>query len=436
MPSAAAAQAQGFRPCLRCRPELSPTLPGWHGTSTTVTRALRYIAAGFLNDNNIPQLAEKLGLGERHFRRLFQKHMGTSPKNVARTRRLLIAKQLLTESRMPVTQVALAAGFTSVRRFNDVLKKDFRLTPRQIRKHHSVCHGNDADLTLQLGYNPPYNWKGIIDYLGPRIIPGVEAINDQSYSRTFQFGGKAASLTVTPHPDKNILLVTLHGPDVSHIPQILARVRNIFDLDSNINVINHHLSAHADLSWRIANNPGIRVIGAWEPFELTIRAILGQQVTVAAATTLTGRIVARFGGKVSSPCPSLTHIFPTPEILADADLSGLGITGSRIKAIQNLARVLREDPAFFQLPTSLTDFITRMCELPGIGAWTANYVAMRAMGETDAFPASDLALLKHMQGDGKLPTARELEKISDDWRPWRAYAAMYIWANKAEGNKK
>ncbi len=428
MPSAAAAQAAGFRPCLRCRPELSPNFPGWHGTSATVTKALKYISDGFLNSNDVPGLAEKLGLGERHFRRLFQKHMGTSPTNVAMSRRLLMAKQLLCESRLPVTQIAHAAGFQSVRRFNDALKRNFKLSPSDIRKRNGSTAGNSAELTLKLGYSPPYNWENIINYLRPRAIPGVETICDNSYSRTFQLQDRIGSFTVAPLTKVNMLSVTIRNCEVTSIPLILSRVRSIFDLDTNINVINHHLSDFPDLAGRILNNPGIRVIGAWDPFELTIRAILGQQVTVAAATTLSGRIVARHGIPCVTPCATLSHIFPTPEILAKADLSGLGITGNRIKAIQNLAQVLTDDPDFFNRSTDLSDIIDNLCKLPGIGAWTANYVAMRALGEVDAFPSADLILQKRMQeNDMPRPTAKELEKISQNWRPWRAYAAMYLW---------
>jgi len=429
LPSAAAAQAAGFRPCLRCRPELSPNFPGWHGTSATVTRALRYISEGFLNDHNIPQLADKLGIGERHFRRLFQKHMGTSANIVALNRRLSIAKQLLTETSLSVTQVALASGFQSLRRFNDALKKHFRLKPIEIKKHHAAPQNNAESLTLQLSYNPPFDWGHMTNYLSIRAIPGVEAVEGNRYSRSFQLNGKSGSFTVFPHPDKEILCLTIHNAAIPSIPLILSRVRSLFDLDSNIDIINHHLSAHPDMAWRVKATPGLRVMGAWDPFELTIRAILGQQVTVAAATTLSGRIVARHGLITDTPEKKITHIFPTAQILVDADLSELGITHSRIRAIHHLARMLVDDPLFFQRATNLDDFVSTLCHLPGIGPWTANYVAMRAMKETDAFPGSDLILLKRMQKNGKRPTARKLETISEDWRPWRAYAAMYLWAN-------
>lgn len=435
LPSAAAAQAAGFRPCLRCRPELSPNYPGWHGTSVTVKKALRYIADGFLNDNNVPALADKLGIGERHFRRLFQKHMGTTPKNVAQTRRLLMAKQLLTESHLSVTDIAHAAGFQSLRRFNDSLKRNFRLSPSDIRKKHSQTTDKttdkSADLILKLDYSPPYNWDQILKYLGPRATPGVEHVHDNSYSRTFHLNGKTGSFTVCPLAGQNTLSVSIRTGDITSLPLILSRIRNIFDLDTNITVVNRALSQDPALTDRISNTPGIRLIGAWDPFELTVRAILGQQVTVAGATTLTGRLVSRYGGSCETPYTALNHIFPIPEILARADMSGLGITGSKIKTIQHLARCLTNDPAFFQRPTTLPDFITHLCKLPGIGPWTANYVAMRAMGEADAFPSGDLVLQKRLQKpDQPRPTAKELDNISENWRPWRAYAALHLWAAK------
>ncbi|MBL4895043.1 MAG: DNA-3-methyladenine glycosylase 2 family protein [Emcibacter sp.] len=434
MPSAAAATAAGFRPCLRCRPELSPNSPGWLGTSATVTKALRYISDGFLNDHTVPELAEKMGLGERHFRRLFQKHMGTSPKNVALTQRLLMAKQLLTETRLPVSEVAHAAGFQSLRRFNAALKKHFRLSPSDIRKQNgsplNETRDKSTDLTLKMSYSGPYNWQNILNYLGPRAIPGVEHIHKGCYSRTFHLNGKVGSFTVAPQTTAPLLSVTLHTDDITAIPLILSRIRNLFDLDTNIAVVNDHLSQHAALKPSIENNPGHRLIGAWDPFELTVRAILGQQVSVAAATTLTGRLTTRHGLPSGLSCEGLKYIFPSPEILADADLSGLGITGNRMKAIQHLARTVADDPAFFQHPTNLPDFITHMCALPGIGPWTANYVAMRAMREADAFPSADLVLQKRLQKKNhKRPTAKELDVMSEDWRPWRAYAAMLLWAS-------
>lgn len=430
MPSAAAAQAAGFRPCLRCRPELSPNYPGWHGTSATVTKALRYISDGFLNDNNIPELAERLGIGERHLRRLFHKHMGTSPQKLALSRRLLMAKQLLTESSLSITQIAHAAGFQSLRRFNDALQHNFRLSPSDIRKNSRSVE-KATDLTLKLDYSPPYDWQHIINYLTPRATPGVEQVTTDSYSRSFQLNGQMGSFTVSPtSTQENTLSVTIRTENIISIPLILSRIRHIFDLDTNIAVVNRHLLTQPILTKAITKSPGIRIIGAWDPFELTIRAILGQQVTVAAATTLTGRLAQRHGLSCESSHTNLTTIFPTPEILAEADLSGLGITGSRIKAIGHLASTLKNDPLFFQHPTNLPDFITHMRTLPGIGPWTANYVAMRAMGESDAFPSADLVLQKKLQKKGEQrPTAKYLEKISEDWRPWRAYAAMHLWAS-------
>ena len=259
MPSAAAATAAGFRPCLRCRPELSPNSPGWHGTSATVTKALRYISDGFLNDHTVPELAEKMGLGERHFRRLFQKHMGTSPKNVALTQRLLMAKQLLTETRLPVSEVAHAAGFQSLRRFNGALKKHFRLSPSDIRKQNGSPLNKTGDkstgLTLKMSYCGPYNWQNILNYLGPRAILGVEYIHKGCYSRTFHLNGKVGSFTVAPLTTAPLLSVTLHTDDITAIPLILSRIRNLFDLDTNIAVVNDHLSRHTALKASIETTP-------------------------------------------------------------------------------------------------------------------------------------------------------------------------------------
>lgn len=429
-PSSAAAGAAGFRPCLRCRPELSPDLPGWNGTSTTVIKALRYISEGYLNENSVEELASKMGVGERHLRRLFKKHMGISPKEVAMSRRLLLAKKLLSETSLPLTQIALAAGFQSLRRFNDIFLKKYRLSPGKIRKAKQavlVKHASSTAINLQLNYMPPFSWEMVIGYLKTRAMSGVERVTDHHYARSFMHKGKTGHFKLYNLPEKNALQGHIDYPDIRELPLIISKIRTLFDLDCNISVINQHLSKHNDLKERIRKNPGIRVVGAWDPFELSIRAILGQQISVIAATTLVGRMIEKYGTYCPENPKGLQFIFPSVTSIAQADLSGLGIPQKRIEAIQNLATILESDPDFFGSALSLDHMIKKLTQLKGIGPWTAHYVAMRALREPDAFPAADLVLLKALSKNDKRPTPKELEKTAEQWRPWRAYGAMYLW---------
>jgi AraC family transcriptional regulator of adaptative response / DNA-3-methyladenine glycosylase II len=433
-PSAAAAQGAGFRPCLRCRPESSPEAAAWRGTSATVSRALALIAEGALagGEASMPAFAERLGVGERQLRRLFEKHLGAPPIAVAQTRRILFAKQLIQDTDLPMIAVASAAGFGSVRRFNDAFRTLYRRSPRQLRARRSAPR---AAVTIRLGYRPPYDWDAIAGFFAARAIPGVELVCADRYARTIALGGEVGSVEVSP--DRGHLRATIRFPDLRAMLAIVARLRRMFDLDADVATIEAHLSADARLAPLVARRPGLRTPGAWDGFELAIRAILGQQITVAAARNLAGRLVDRAGGEVSaakSGDPRLSRTFPDAAAVSAADLSTLGMPRARIAALHTLAAAAAADPGLLDPTGTHEEAIARLLALPGFGPWTAQYWALRALRDSDAFPAADVALLRSpvVAIAGRRPSPRALLRRAESWRPWRAYAAQHLWASDAE----
>jgi AraC family transcriptional regulator, regulatory protein of adaptative response / DNA-3-methyladenine glycosylase II len=432
--SAAAAQQAGFRPCLRCRPEISPEVAFWRGTSNTVARALALIDRGALDDADVDALAERLGLGGRQLRRLFQQHLGASPIAVAQTRRVLLAKQLIHDTRLSMAEVAMAAGFGSVRRFNETFRQLFARPPAALRRTpHGKSAADDAGVvSLTLAYRPPYDWEAMLAYLATRAIPGVEAVAGGSYRRSIAFGGGRGVLAVAPAPGHRVS-VRLRFPEVTALPAIIARVRRVFDLAAEPLAIAAHLENDAALAPLARARPGLRIPGAWDGFELAVRAILGQQITVPAAVTLASRLVRAYGETLPDRFAEehgLTHVFPTAERLAALDPDNLGMPRARAKAIAALAAAVIADPRIFGPRRSLEAAIAQLSALPGIGEWTAQYIAMRELREPDAFPAADIGLLRAMaDGDGRRPTPAALLARAESWRPWRAYAAMHLWAS-------
>jgi AraC family transcriptional regulator, regulatory protein of adaptative response / DNA-3-methyladenine glycosylase II len=431
-PTAAAAQEAGFRPCLRCRPETSPELAFWRGSSNTVSRALGLIEAGALDDANVETLASRLGMGERQLRRLFQQHLGASPISIAQTRRILLAKQLIQDTRLPMTEVAAAAGFGSIRRFNEIFQQLYRRPPKALRRtgvtDESIA--TTGAVTVKLGFRPPYDWDAILSFLRARTIPGIEVVSDRSYARTIAIGSDRGVVAVEP-AEKNCLKATVRVANLRTLPAIIARIRRVFDLAADPVAIGAHLSRDAALAPYVATRPGLRVPGAWDGFELAVRAILGQQITVAAATRLAGQLVTRFGEKITTFDPGLTHVFPTPQQLADADLAVIGMPNPRRMALSALAAAVTADPQIFGPRRSLDEAITQLRSLAGIGEWTAQYIAMRELREPDAFPAADIGLLRAMRDrNGVRPSPAALLAHAEQWRPWRAYAALHLWASE------
>jgi len=436
--SAAAAQEAGFRPCLRCRPEVAPDLASWRGSSNTVSRALALIAEGGLDGGGggVEVLAERLGLGSRQLRRLFDQHLGASPIAVAQTRRVLFAKQLIHETRMPMGELALAAGFGSVRRFNETFLTLFGRPPASLRRKTAtgVPEGSirDAGVTVRLRYKPPYDWAAILAHLDARAMEGVETVAGGVYRRVVSHDGRHGVVEVGHDAAKASLVVTVRFPCVRALPAILVRVRRVFDVGADIETIGEHLSRDPFLAPLIAKRPGLRVPGAWDGFELAVRAILGQQVTVVAARRLAGRLVSLCGDPLSHDTARdsrLARAFPAPERVADADLGSLGMPGARRAALRALAEAAIADRLLFHPFGTIDDAIARLRTIRGVGEWTAQYIALRALGETDAFPPSDIGLLRGAADAGARPTPAELFRRAERWRPWRAYAAQHLWAS-------
>ncbi len=422
-PSAAAAAEAGFRPCLRCRPESCPGTPAWLGTSNTVSRALRLIGESGLEDGGVEVLAERLGVGARHLRRLFLRHLGATPIAVAQTRRLHFAKKLIDETTLPMSQIALAAGFGCVRRFNASIRKIYHRTPTQIRHlmHQTKAQPGNQYL-FRLHFRPPYHWQGMLDFLSARATPGVEMVEAGIYRRTISVKGFDGCFEVSLDEGRDALLVRIELADPHSLFFVVERIRAMFDLNADWAAIVRRLKSDAALAESVKADPGLRVPGCWNGFELATRAILGQQITVKGATAMAGRIVSTFGKPFSGPS-GLTHLFPPPEVLANAKFAEIGLTGARAETIRSLARAVSSGKLKFEGIVDSDAFLERLCEIPGIGKWTAQYVAMRALGEPDAFPSSDLGLLRALD----LDSPRELEQRAEAWRPWRAYAAMYLW---------
>lgn len=439
-PSAAAAQEAGFRPCLRCRPETAPDFGAWRGTSNTVTRGLALIAEGALDGDDacVDNLAVRLGIGERQLRRLFDQHLGASPVAVAQTRRVLLAKQLIHDTRLPMCEVALAAGFGSVRRFNETFRRLFKRPPSALRRKNvaSLREGSMAadGVTVRLRYRPPYDWSSMLAFLRARAIAGVEWIDGECYCRTFTQDGELGAVEIRHLAERECLSVNVRVADLRALPAIIARVRRVFDLGADVAEIGAHLAQDPLLAPLIAARPGLRAPGGWDGFELAMRAILGQQVTIEAARQLAGHLVRLCGSPMLAAQRThalLTHAFPTAAQVRAADLTPLGMPAARKTALTSLAEAALANPDLFQPLASVEETVARLRAIRGVGEWTAHYIALRAVRETDAFPASDIGLLRGAARNGMRPSPAELQDRAEPWRPWRAYAAQHLWAADA-----
>lgn len=430
--NAAAAEAAGFRPCLRCRPELAPGNDQWQRGDHVVARALKLIEAGMLAEQSLDELAARVGIGARQLRRLFVDHVGAPPISVHTTRRLLFAKQLLTETALPVTEVALASGFRSLRRFNAAFAQANRIAPRELRRHPRAAAG--AALLLRLGYRPPYDFPALLAFLRTRALPGVELVDEHSYARVFGPADAPGWLRVSAWPnDEHALKLELHCPQPTQLLGVVTKLRRMFDLDANPQAIADTFRCDAILGPLIARRPGLRLPGGWDGFEIAVRAILGQQISVAAARTLATRIVQRWGEPLPlSPMTGLERLFPTPAALAQADLREIGLTTTRATTVCGMAQALLDGQVDFRAEQSLDEFIARWIALPGIGEWTAHYIAMRALSDPDAFPAADLILRRKATTDAAALSTKALTQRADAWRPWRAYAVIHLWRSASD----
>ena len=438
--SASGAEAEGFRPCLRCHPEASPGTPDWQGSSALVSRALRLISAGFLDESGVEDLAARLNIGARQLRRLFIQQLGAAPNAVAQTRRVHFAKQLIDETDLPMSEIAFSAGFSSIRRFNAAFRKAYDRPPTAVRRadQHGQVVTPGPDLQLKLSYRPPYNWPALVPFLKARAIPGVEVVDQYRYRRTIKIEGTAGVITVRYVKGQRHLLLYVPPVFSRSLLQIAEQMRTMFDLRADPAVISDHLGQDRQLAVLMKNQPGVRIPGTWDGFELAVRAILGQQVSVRAANTLAGRLVAAYGEPVpANEDEKLAYLFPTPARLAEAPLAEMGVMPPRAQAIRVLARAVLDGALAFETAAGLEEVLETLTALPGIGPWTANYIAMRAFSEPDAFPAGDLGLRRAAaRMDPSLNTAARLRRHADTWRPWRAYAAVQLWLSGSPPDPK
>src|SRR5579862_1277285 len=428
----------GFRPCLRCRPELAPGSAPVDDSQRIAQQIVQRLEEGGLDEKaGLEDIADQFELSSRQIRRIVQKELGVPPIQLLLTRRLLLAKQLLTDTALPVTEIAFASGFASLRRFNDAFSTRYRMPPTRLRQKARdgvEAVGQSTTSTLQLSYRPPYDWPGILAFLRARAITGVEWATEESYARTVALGAVTGWIRVTQSRKKHGLLLEFTHSLMPALPALLSRVRGLFDLDARPSLISTQLARDPRLAAAVRANRGIRVPGAFNGFELGLRAILGQQVTVKAATTIASRVAAAFGDPIATPFPQLTHLTPAADRIAaasTADIAALGIVAVRARSLVALAQAHVSGDLSLEggAQRSPDCVVGQLTGLPGIGPWTAQYIAMRALRWPDAFPKEDVAIRNRLGG----VSAREAEAMSQRWRPWRSYAVMHLWTT-ARGN--
>jgi AraC family transcriptional regulator of adaptative response / DNA-3-methyladenine glycosylase II len=435
--NAAAAENAGFRPCMRCRPELAPGAAIIDSANRIASSAAQRIEAGALNEAGVDELAAEFGVSSRQLRRVVKRELGVTPTELAQTQRLLLAKGLLTDSALPAIEIAFASGFSSVRQFNSLFRERYGLSPTALRRSQSH-RTSEQVLTVRLGFRPPMAWGLLLKFLADRAIPGVESVEANRYWRAMRIGqGKGQStgwISVERVEDSNALRVEVSLSLARRLPSLLARIKNLFDLDAHPQLIEARLGEDERLREMMKRHSGVRLPGAFDGFEMAMRAVLGQQISVAAARTIAGRITEAFGEPVETPNPRLNRASVSAASLSQAgvdDLTRLGLTGKRSECLIALARTVADGEVKLEPGVDVEATIERLKRLPGVGDWTAQYIAMRALRWPDAFPYTDLGLRKAL---GETSSKRILE-IAEGWRPWRAYALMRIWNGLGQAQK-
>jgi AraC family transcriptional regulator, regulatory protein of adaptative response / DNA-3-methyladenine glycosylase II len=437
-PSAAAAEVAGFRPCLKCRPELAPGFAATEASAKLARAAARMIEDGVANELDLVSLAQKIGVTDRHLRRIFADEFGVSPVQFAQTQRLLLAKRLMTDTTMSVTDVAFASGFSSVRRMNTLFADRYGFAPTRLRKDNeagdAASSANNAKFfTFFLTYRPPYDWAGILAFLEKRAIPNVEAVSNDEYRRILRIRRDTSPdivcwIRVRHVARKHALEVTLSPAFAKALPQVLATIKRVFDLHADPVEISDAIGALAKA------NKGLRLPGAFDGFELAVRAVLGQQVTVKAARTLAIRFVNAFGEKIAfddaPPFDDLSYAFPTPAkvaTLTQDDIASLGIVSARANAIIAIAQKVASGELDLSANAVVDNTITSLQTIKGIGPWTAHYIAMRALSWPDAFPPQDVAILNALDLPNTKAGQRDADGLAKQWQPWRSYAVLHLW---------
>lgn len=431
--TAAEAEQAGYRPCLLCRPELAPGASITDASANVAHRAARMLEECCGSGQRLGELSWRLGCTDRHIRRVFMAEYHVSPVQYLQTCRLLLAKNLLTDTDLSVLDVAMAAGFGSLRRFNDLFKKHYALSPTALRKQTAENTKRNGGVTLALGYRPPYRWEEMLSFLAGRAIAGVEMVRGNEYMRTVHLAtaeGKHVYgwVRVGDRPNKNALAVTMSDSLLPVLPQVLARVKRLFDLYCDPNAVYESLRIMNDI------RPGLcllgtRLPGCFHAFEMAVRSVLGQQITVKAASTLAARIVDAFGTPIQTGMEGLTHAFPSPEAILALDgplenhLGPLGVIASRSRTIDALARSIVLGEIDLDLPAQPEEEMKKLMAIHGIGSWTAQYIAMRAMAWPDSFLETDVGVKKALAPC----TSKELLQMAEAWRPWRSYATINLW---------
>jgi AraC family transcriptional regulator of adaptative response / DNA-3-methyladenine glycosylase II len=437
--SSAAAEKAGFRPCKRCRSDTSPGSAAWFGTWAVVSHALRLISQGALNDAGVEQLADRVGVGSRHLRRLFHRHLGASPLKIARSHRAQVARNLIVETHLVPREIASRAGFASIRQFHHSVKTTFGQSPAKLRRLHRTvqAHGRDVGVVVHLPYRAPFDWSSMMRFLQPRVTRCVEVVDVEFYRRTIEMDGAAGAIEVWDQPRQSRLAMRVILPSYDGLVQVVQRVSRLFDLGADVLHIVRHLARDARLAEIVAERPGLRVPGAWDGFELAVRATLGQRLTALDRPALAERLVRTFGRPIEAPLPGLSHVFPRPEILAEANLTSIGIPAPQADTIRSLARAVLARKLEFNpfASKSLDDALARLRVPSTLDESAASYIAMRSLGEPDAVPHADLGLRRAFGTRGTAVSPAELLHIFESFRPWRAYAAMHLWAATPHARK-
>lgn len=416
--NAATAESAGYRPCLRCRPELAPGNATVDAVSRLAALALNRIEDGALDELGIEGLSQQLGVSSRHLRRVVESEFGVPPIQLVQTQRLLLAKRLLTDTCLPITEIAFASGFASVRRFNSLFLERYKLNPSQLRKR--VSDGGTPYLVCEVSYREPYDWQAMLQFLRGRACPGVELVTEDSYMRTAVFGKHSGWLAIRQNAEKRTFSIQISNSLAPKLLSVVARCKRLLDAQADPKLI------AATLGQLASENEGLRLPGAFFGFELALRAVLGQQVSVKAASTLHGRLAQKFGVTVETPFSGLDRAGPTADLLADLsvdELSGLGLTGGRIKTILALSKAVSSGDLSLEPGQDIDSTCRKLKNLPGVGDWTAEYISMRALGWPDALPYSDLGLKKALG----IKNEKQIIEYVERYRPWRSYAVMHLW---------
>ncbi|AZQ85281.1 DNA-3-methyladenine glycosylase 2 family protein [Colwellia sp. Arc7-635] len=424
--SAELAQQSGFRPCKRCFPQLAPSLPA--------PRKIKQITQAYYENNyNLQNCAEQLDISERQIRRLFVQYYGLPPSEFFHQQRLLLAHKLLVSTSLSITNVAFTAGFNSIRRFNEVILQTYQTSPSEIRGKKTAT--SDQQVNVLLPYKAPFDWPLMLGFFRARKMSNIEGISTEHYFRTIELDDCRGWIKVTQHKTKDALNLTVKLTDYSYLHQIIARVRRMFDLDADMQIIHQHLIKHPKLALVIEQFPGLRLPGCWDIFEFSIRAILGQQISVKGATTLAQRIAEKYGENVADIAQtedsSATKYFPSVQSLMNVDYQDIGLTRSRIATLQTWVAYFKGNESIFTKGLTIEELEVALTALKGIGPWTVNYIGMRGLSDPDAFPSADLGIIKALTFDDIKPKNKDILALAESWRPWRAYAAIYLWQSLA-----